>query len=203
MSSPDADASVASPGAADADAHLGSLLERARDGDRESLRELVRVLDPVLWRVARAQGLSAEDAADVVQTSWLELLRRLDEIRTPRAVTAWLITTTRRDAWHRRERARRDVPDGGAAVQAVADTAPAPGDRLITDERDRVLWRHYERLSERCRDLLRIVAQVDRPDYTVIAAAFGMPHGSIGPTRGRCLAKLRSMLLDDPAWSTP
>lgn len=189
--------------AVDADAHLGALLERARDGDRESLRELVRVLDPVLWRVARGQGLGAEDAADVVQTSWLELVRRLHEIRTPRAVTAWLITATRREAWRRRDRTRRDIPDGGGVLDAAVDPAPAPGDRLIADERDRVLWTHFERLSERCRNLLRIVAQVDRPDYTVIAAAFGMPHGSIGPTRARCLAKLRTMLLDDPAWSHP
>ena len=193
--------SDASPNpAADPDVVLGNLVERARGGDRESLRELVRALDPVLWRVARSQGLGAEDAADVVQTSWLELLRRLDEIRTPRAVTAWLITTTRREAWRRKQKARRDVPDGGAAVRTAADPGPAPGERLIADERDRVLWTHFERLSERCRDLLRIVAQVDRPDYTVIASSFGMPHGSIGPTRSRCLAKLRAMLLGDPAW---
>ncbi|WP_433291129.1 RNA polymerase sigma factor [Actinoplanes sp. CA-030573] len=194
---------MSAPDAVDADAHLGALLERARDGDRESLRELVRVLDPVLWRVARGQGLSPEDAADAVQTSWLELVRRLGEIRTPRAVTAWLITATRREAWRRRERTRRDVPDGAGVLDAAVDPAPAPGERLIADERDRVLWTHFERLSERCRNLLRVVAQVDRPDYTVIAAAFGMPHGSIGPTRARCLAKLRAMLLDDPAWSTP
>jgi RNA polymerase sigma factor (sigma-70 family) len=186
--------------AVDADARLGELLERARDGDRESLRELVRVLDPVLWRVARGQGLASEDAADVVQTAWLELLRRLNEIRTPRAVTAWLITTTRREAWHRQQRARRDVPDGGAAASTAMDPGPAPGDRLLADERDRVLWTHFDRLTERCRDLLRIVAQVERPDYTVIAAAFGLPHGSIGPTRSRCLAKLRAMLLADPGW---
>jgi RNA polymerase sigma factor (sigma-70 family) len=182
------------------DAHLGGLLEQARAGDRESLRELVRVLDPVLWRVARSQGLAAEDAADVVQTSWLELVRRLDEIRTPRAVTAWLITATRREAWRRRSAGRRTAGDPEPALAAVADPGPAPGDQLVADERDRVLWRHFERLSDRCRDLLRIVAHVERPDYRVIAEAFGMPHGSIGPTRGRCLAKLREMLLADPAW---
>jgi RNA polymerase sigma factor (sigma-70 family) len=185
------------------DTQLGTLLERARDGDREALRELVRALDPVLWRVARGQGLPTEDAADVVQTSWLELLRRLHEIRTPRAVTAWLITTTRREAWHRRQRARRDLPDGGTAGQTVPDPDPPPDERLLADERDRVLWRHFAHLSQRCRDLLRIVAQVDRPDYAVIAEAFGMPHGSIGPTRSRCLAKLRAALIADPAWGTP
>jgi RNA polymerase sigma factor (sigma-70 family) len=184
------------------DAHLGGLLERARAGDRESLRELVRVLNPVLWRVARAQGLNTEDAADVVQTSWLELVRRLDEIRNPRAVTAWLITATRREAWQRRARSRREADDPAPFLEAAVSSGPAPEERLLADERDRVLWRHFERLSDRCRDLLRIVAQVDRPDYTVIASAFGMPHGSIGPTRGRCLAKLREMLLADPAWST-
>jgi RNA polymerase sigma factor (sigma-70 family) len=185
----------------DADADLGDLLERARAGDRESLRRLVCTLDPVLWRVARAQGLTTEDAADVVQTAWLELIRRLAEIRNPRAVTAWLITTTRREAWQRRARSRRDAVDPEPTLAAAVDPGPAPGERMLTQERDRVLRRHFELLSERCRDLLRIVAQVDRPDYTVIAEAFGMPHGSIGPTRGRCLAKLRAMLLADPAWS--
>ncbi len=183
-----------------ADVHLGDLIERARDGDRESLRELVHELNPVLWRVARGQGLTAEDAADVVQTTWLELLRRLHEIRTPRAVTAWLITATRREAWHRQQRARRDVPDPEAVLTAAADPGPPPDQRLLEDERDRVLWRHYARLSERCRDLLGIVAQMSRPDYAAIADAYGMPHGSIGPTRGRCLTKLREMLLADPAW---
>ncbi|MET0414854.1 MAG: sigma-70 family RNA polymerase sigma factor [Actinoplanes sp.] len=183
------------------DAHLGALLERARSGDRESLRDLIRALDPVLWRVARGQGLSAEDAADVVQTAWLELLRGLHEIRTPRAVTAWLITTTRREAWRRQQRSRRDVPDGGAALDNAVDPGPPPDAALLADERDRVLWRHFEQLSQRCRDLLRVVAQMDRPDYTAIAESSGMPHGSIGPTRGRCLAKLREMLLADPAWA--
>ncbi|MBL7257934.1 RNA polymerase sigma factor [Paractinoplanes lichenicola] len=183
-----------------ADVHLGALLQRARDGDRESLRELVHELNPVLWRVARGQGLSADDAADVVQTTWLELLRRIHEIRTPRAVTAWLITATRRESWHRRRRDRRDVPDSDGVLDAAVDPGPAPDQRVLTDERDRVLWRHFAKLSDRCRELLSIVAEVRRPDYGAIAAGLGMPHGSIGPTRARCLAKLRTMLLADPGW---
>jgi DNA-directed RNA polymerase specialized sigma24 family protein len=75
-------------------------------------------------------------------------------------------------------------------------------DRLDADARHRALWRHLQRLPERCRELLRIVAMVDRPDYDDVAAALGMPRGSIGPTRGRCLSKLRAMLIADPAWST-
>jgi RNA polymerase sigma factor (sigma-70 family) len=186
-------------GRADRAARLSACLERARGGDRSALDQVVRELNPLLWHVARSQGLDAEQAADVVQTTWLALLRQLDGIRSPQALTGWLVTTARREAWQVRDRARRLVPDD-AALEAVRDPDPGPDERLLVDERDRVLWSHFQRLPERCRALLRLVAQVRRPDYTVVTEALGMPHGSIGPTRGRCLAKLREMLLGDPAW---
>jgi RNA polymerase sigma factor (sigma-70 family) len=194
-------ADAAPPPAAGRGARLGDLVDRARAGEREALQDLVHELDPVLWHTARGQGLTAEDAADVVQTTWLELVRQLNHIRTPQAVLGWLVTTARREAWRRRAASRRDLSDGDAALAAAVDPRPVPPDRVLADERDRVLWRHFERLNDRCRALLRVVSQVDRPDYAVIAGALGMPHGSIGPTRGRCLAKLREMLLADPAWS--
>jgi RNA polymerase sigma factor (sigma-70 family) len=181
-------------------ARLGACLDRARAGDRGALDAAVRELNPLLWHVARSQGLDAEEAADVVQTTWLALLRSLDGIRSPQALTGWLITTARREAWQVRARRRRVVPDE-AALDAVPDPDPRPDERLLVDERDRVLWAHFRRLPERCRTLLRLVAQVRRPDYAAVAEALGMPHGSIGPTRGRCLAKLRAMLLADPAWT--
>ena len=65
------------------------------------------------------------------------------------------------------------------------------------------LWRHVALLSDRCRALLRVIAFTDRPDYAELSRALGMPQGSIGPTRGRCLAKLRLTLAADPAWETP
>jgi RNA polymerase sigma factor (sigma-70 family) len=182
-------------------ARLASCLQRARAGEPAALDEVVRELNPVLWRVVRAQGLGVEEAADIVQTTWLELLRRLHEIQSPQALTAWLVTAARREAWRVRDRSRRHAPDAGSALDVLPDPAPEPEERLLADERDRVLWRHYQRLPERCRALLRIVAHVHRPDYDVVAEALGMPRGSIGPTRGRCLAKLREMLQADPAWS--
>jgi RNA polymerase sigma factor (sigma-70 family) len=180
---------------------LGGYFERARNGEKAALHELVRELNPLLWHVARSQGLGVEDAADVVQTTWLELLRRLHEIRSPQALTAYLVTAARREAWHVRSRSRRQVADGTAVLASAVDPGPEPSERLVFDERDQVLWRHFQRLPERCRTLLRVVAQVDRPDYSVVAEAMGMPRGSVGPTRGRCLAKLREMLLADPDWS--
>lgn len=182
-------------------ARLASCLVAAQAGDWAALEAVVQELNPVLWQVARGQGLGAEEAADVVQTSWLQLVRRLAEIQSPQALTAWLITATRREAWRLRERSRRQVPDGAAVLDAVADPGPEPLDQLLRHERDRVLWRHFQRLPERCRALLRIVGMVDRPDYAAVAEALGMPHGSIGPTRGRCLAKLRALLQADPGWS--
>ena len=150
--------------------------------------------------MARAEGIGSGDAADVVQTVWLELLRRLHEIRSPQALTGWLVTAARREAWRVRTRSRRQAADGVAVLEEAPDPGPEPDEGLLADERDRALWRHFARLTERCRRLLWIVAQVERPDYAVVSEALGMPHGSIGPTRGRCLAKLREMLREDPSW---
>ena len=71
---------------------------------------------------------------------------------------------------------------------------PAVVETVIAAEEQGVLWRHVSGLSERCRYLLRVIAFAERPDYAAIADALGMPVGSIGPTRGRCLAKLRVAL---------
>jgi RNA polymerase sigma factor (sigma-70 family) len=196
-----ADRAAADRARIDRAARVGACLERARKGETGALSEIVRDLNPLLWQVARAQGLTAEESADVVQTSWLELLRRLHEIRSPQALTSWLVTATRREAWRVRELSRRPVPDGTARLESVPDPGPGPGERLLDDERDQVLWQHFQRLPERCRTLLRIVAHVARPDYSAVAEALEMPIGSIGPTRGRCLAKLREMLQADPGWS--
>jgi RNA polymerase sigma factor (sigma-70 family) len=180
---------------------LAACLERAQAGQTGALDEVVRELNPLLWHVARAEGLTTEQAADVVQVSWLELLRRLAEIRSPQALTAWLVTATRREAWRVREQSRRHRPGQEGELEAVPDPGPRPGEQLLAEERDRVLWRQFRLLPERCRELLRIVAHVRRPDYTAVAAALGMPVGSIGPTRGRCLARLRELLAADPGWS--
>lgn len=187
--------------ASDRHDRLARCLERARAGDHGGIDAIVNELNPLLWHVARSQTLASDEAADVVQTTWLELLRRLHDIRSPRALTAWLVSTTRREAWRVNARRRRDGAADPAGLDMVAEDAPSPDERLGADERDRALWRHYRRLDERCRALLRVVALVERPDYDDVATALEMPRGSIGPTRGRCLDKLRAMLLADPTWS--
>jgi RNA polymerase sigma factor (sigma-70 family) len=179
------------------------LFTAARAGDSAAFDALVRELNPLLWHVVRAQGLGSAEAADVVQTTWLELVQRLPEIGSPQALTGWLMTTARRQAWHVRSRQRRHDQESAETIADVADAGAEPPEAVETSERRRVLWRHVQSLSDRCRELLRIVAFVDRPDYDVVAEALAMPRGSIGPTRGRCLAKLRAALAADPAWEMP
>jgi RNA polymerase sigma factor (sigma-70 family) len=179
---------------------LARCLERARGGDPHALDEAVREMNPVLWHVARAAGLDTEDAVDVVQTAWLHLLRHLHEIRSPQALVAWLISTTRREAWRVRARLRRRSADDADLLESMPDPVPDPAEQAVLHERQRILMRHFRRLSQRCQALLRVVAFINRPDYSVLAESMGMPPGSIGPTRGRCLTKLREMLLADPTW---
>jgi RNA polymerase sigma factor (sigma-70 family) len=186
---------------ADRRARLAACLERARAGEIGALDDVVTELNPLLWHVARAEGLTVDDAVDVVQTAWLELLRRIHEIRSTQALTAWLVTTVRRGAWRSNRRRRREHDVVTDVLAALPDPSPTAHDQLELDERHRVLWRHFQTLSDRCRALLRIVAMIDRPDYGEVSVALGMPRGSIGPTRARCLAQLRASLLADSAWS--
>jgi RNA polymerase sigma factor (sigma-70 family) len=173
---------------------IAGLLQAARAGQQDAVGQLVTELSPLLWQVARAAGLSTGDAEDVLQTAWLRLLDHLNDIHAAGALTAWLVTTTRREAWRVRAVARKQVPSDTEWLDAVPDSAPSTEELAVTNEQRRQLWAALGRLSERCQELLRIVAFVPRPDYDVVAAELGMPRGSIGPTRGRCLAKLRELL---------
>jgi len=193
----------ADPGAelqAQRSARLARCLSRAKAGELNALDGVVAELNPLLWHVARSQGLTDEDSADVVQTTWLELVRQLHTIRSPLALTAWLVSATKREAWRVNRRRRKLAGPGVEALADAPDEVDEPEERIWANERDRALWRQFTRLSARCRALLRVVAQANRPDYGSIAEAMDMPRGSIGPTRGRCLAKLRALLLADPVW---
>ena len=181
---------------------MAALVDAARDGDRNAIGEIVTELSPLLWQVARAADLSSSDAEDVLQTVWLRLLTHLDAILTPSALTAWLVTTTRREAWRVSGTAVRLVCSDQERMAMVPDPMPGAEELAVTGEMYRDLWCALGKLSRRCQELLRIVAFVPRPDYGMIAVQLGMPQGSIGPTRGRCLAKLRA-LLPDIAEGTP
>jgi RNA polymerase sigma factor (sigma-70 family) len=178
-----------------------------RDGTRSAFDDLVTMVTPLLWHTVRAAGLDPTHSEDVLQTVWLSLLRSADSVRDPRTVVKWLLITTRREAW----RVRRLERDGRVvsvpAEPGVPDVWDRPTDPeqepealVLLAQRQQQLWRHVQQLPPRCRELMRIIAFADRPDYGQIAEALGMPVGSIGPTRGRCLAKLHEILDHDPGW---
>jgi DNA-directed RNA polymerase specialized sigma24 family protein len=112
----------------------------------------------------------------------------------PQAVARWLCTTARREAWRVSKNAGRSTAvDDEALEWHLPDQGSAESEVVLNDEQTR-LWESLGRLSERCQRLLRIVAIEPRPDYARIAGELKMPIGSIGPTRGRCLDKLRNEL---------
>ncbi len=156
--------------------------------------ELVGELTPMLWQVARAAGLGVQDAEDVVQTTWVRFLSHLDTIREPSAVAAWLVTATRRESWRVAAARRRTQPADHDWLTAIPDPREGSEDRAVLAEEQRALWAALRTLPPRCQELLRIVAFVPRPDYDVVAARLGMARGSVGPTRSRCLDKLRTAL---------
>jgi RNA polymerase sigma factor (sigma-70 family) len=179
----------------------GRLFSLYRDGDEGQMAELVKILTPLLWHTARAARLDAAAAEDVLQTVWLTLVRKAHTITEPLAVLQWLVVTTKREAWRVARTQARVRPEDLEAVGALpSDTTESVEDEVLRANSAHSLWQHVERLPERCRALLRVIAFADRPDYAELAKALGMPQGSIGPTRGRCLAKLRLALGQDPTW---
>jgi RNA polymerase sigma factor (sigma-70 family) len=165
-------------------------------GDPSALDDLVRVMTPVLWHVVRAYRLDTEAAEDVLQTTWLAFVRRSSAILDTAAVGGWLTMTARREAWRVAKGASRATPtDEEELAPHLPRQRSAETDVVESDRRSR-LWGAVDGLPERCRRLLRVVAFENRPDYASLASELGMPIGSIGPTRGRCLAKLRVALIE-------
>lgn len=174
---------------------VAELFLEVRAGQRDRMDELVALLTPMLWQVARAQGLNRTSSQDVVQTAWLHFLRDIERIHTPVAVVGWLVTTTKREAWRMRRTERADESIDG---HDHADESAAPEQSVVLDDEHRRLWAAVNSLPQRCQALLRVVAFVPRPNYAELAGALGMPLGGVGPTRGRCLARLRAILVAEP-----
>ena len=165
-----------------------------RQGEPGALDRLVRLLTPTLWHVVRAYRLDTATAEDAVQNTWLALVRHRDTVQDPQAVLRWLTVTARREAW----RLARTAERTRATDDTVLDLRPAsdegPEAAVVRRRRDEALWHAVGDLPERCQRLLRVVAFTERADYSALSRDLGMPVGSIGPTRGRCLAKLGELL---------
>ena len=175
------------------------LFARWREGDSRAMDQLVRLMTPVLWQVVRAYGLDHALAQDVVQTTWLTLVRRHETIVEPRAISGWLTTSARREAWRVGKLQRRADPTEAEALEPHLPMHESAEHTAAQSDEARRLWAAVARLNDRCQRLLRVVAFEERPDYARIAQDLAMPVGSIGPTRQRCLGKLR-VLVEGDGW---
>lgn len=183
------------------------LVSRAADGDGAAWDQLVEDLSGLLWAVARGNGLGPTDAADVVQTTWLRLAENLHRLREPERVSAWLVTTARRESLRVVRGTQRDVPVGmdvghGAGHSAGGD----PEEPVLRAEQDARLWGAFSTLPTLCRSLLRVLMADPAPSYAEVSAALDMPMGSIGPRRARCLQRLRTVFegpgVDEERWAS-
>lgn len=171
------------------------LVQRAAAGDQAAWNALVDRYTNLVWSVARSYRLSSSDAGDVVQTTWLRLVENLGKVQDPERLPGWLATTARRECLRVLRAGGRELVGvvDDAAFDVVDELAPALDHALLQDERDAALWQCFARLSERCQRLLRVLMATEPPAYAQVSQAMGMPIGSIGPTRMRCLDRLREL----------
>jgi RNA polymerase sigma factor (sigma-70 family) len=168
---------------------LVPLVRDVRRGDDRAWAELVSRYDGALRAVAKGYRLGPADVDDVVQTTWFRAVHHVCQLQHPCAIKSWLITTTRREAMRLLQRGVHEVPIDDPSVYERPDTSPA--DALGEREAHAAVREAVRRLTGRQRRLLTLM--LDRPGvtYDEISATFGMPVGSIGPTRERAIDRLR------------
>jgi len=167
------------------------LVVAAAAGERWAWDELVSRFAGLVWSIPRDHGLSPADAADVSQTTWLRLAEHLDRIRDPERLCAWLATTARNESVRTLRRAQRQRPLDPASLSFIREDGRSVESGLLEAERDAALWRAFEALPSFCQVLLRTLMSDPAPSYADVSELLGMPVGSIGPKRNRCLDRLR------------
>jgi RNA polymerase sigma factor (sigma-70 family) len=179
------------------------LLAGCRRGEAASWRALVERYQRLVHAIVRRIGLDEHAAADVFQTVFARLFEHLPRIQAPERLQAWIVTTAKREALLLRRRGRRtesttrsDDEHSGPSIEDIADDALLPEHLLEQLQKIDTVRQGLDRLDERCRRLLLMLFRDDdeRVPYDEVASQLGVPIGSIGPTRSRCLGKLRRLL---------
>ena len=169
------------------------LMIRTRNGDKQAWDALVERYAPLIWSICRRHRLADVDADDVAQGVWLQLVGQLDKVRDPAALPGWLATTTRRECV-RVLRAVRGPHVAGYALDAETisdDQAQMVEQQVLMAERHVALREAFTHLPPCDQQLIALLIQDPPVPYAEISARLGIPVGSIGPTRGRCLDRLR------------
>ena len=169
------------------------LVTRARNDDQQAWNALVKLYAPLIWSICRRYRLTGADAGDVGQSVWLHLVDHLDNLRDPSTLAGWLATTTRRECLRVLRTAQRSL-----AAASVIDAENIPDHRtgiaeeeLLRAERYAALHEALTHLPPRCQLLIALLTADPPVPNAQISATLGIPIGSIGPTRSRCLTELR------------
>ncbi len=170
-----------------------ALLHAAAQGDQRAWDSLVDRYARLVWSVVRSFRLDDAAAHDVFQTTWLRLVEHLHRIREPDRLAAWLAQTTRNEALRTLRLQRRQQPTDVLGVLPDR-TVPEPAEVVVDAETRAAVAAALGQLGEGCQQLLRLLCAQPPLDYATIAELLGRPIGSLGPTRQRCLDKLRGLL---------
>lgn len=177
----------------DSEESVADLVHAAVSGDEQAWDALVERYSPLLMSVLRRYRMSPDDLRDVAQTVWLRLIENLGNLREPRALPSWIITTARNESLRVLKAGTKSRPFSAlfeGEPPLPANDAPLDGD-LLLNERRVALLEAFAELGDRERELLTLLVSDPPVAYAEIGRVLGMPVGSIGPTRARILDKLR------------
>lgn len=173
------------------------LVLACRRGDQLAWEKLIRRYQRLIYAIPLRAGLDEDQAAEIFQDVFTTFFQKLNDIEEPEKLQAWLVTTARRKTWRTiaksRGRRHQDVEAVESTQEAatVRDETPLPDEQLLMLEEQHRIRMAVAMLDERCQKLVQMLFyQTPSPSYAEIAATLGIPEGSIGPTRSRCLGKL-------------
>jgi RNA polymerase sigma factor (sigma-70 family) len=177
------------------------IVKACLQGSSVAWEALIRRYQRLIYSIPLKARLSQDDAADIFQSVCLKLYEKLESLRDHEKLSSWIITTTTRECWRLVNRQRKEKPadgltseEGEETLRQLASEAPLIDQQGIVLEQQQTVRQAVRALPERCKDLVTLLFYKDELSYTEIARQMDMPVASIGPTRARCLEKLRKLL---------
>ena len=172
-----------------------SWVRRAATGDLQAWNRLIDQYSKLIWSITANFKLAESDAADVVQTTWMRLIEHIDRIEQPARVGSWLASTARNECLrHVAARKRMVLVHEDGELDSADRHGPEVDEALLASERAQYVRDAMAHLPPQWRRLMELLMADPPASYSEISDQLGLPIGSIGPTRGRCLAKLRVLL---------
>lgn len=177
------------------------LIAACLSGEHAAWEALIYRYQRLIYSIPLKSRLSPDDAADIFQSVCLKLYEKLANLREHDKISSWLITTTTRECWRVSAHSRREPQnystdeDESDSLSQFPAAEPLADEQHETIERQQAVRTAIDSLSERCRELLTMLFfESEESSYVEIARRMAMPVPSIGPTRARCLEKLKRAL---------